>query len=56
MSSRSKAFISTSLFSKSFLAKAWEARNELLDYEKRGFAQFVYLTICGHIESVLGNP
>lgn len=50
---RGRAFISTSTFSKSFLAKAWEARRELLDYEKRGFAQFFYLTLCGHIESEL---
>ncbi|MBU1426288.1 MAG: hypothetical protein KKH12_13995 [Gammaproteobacteria bacterium] len=41
--------------SKSFLAKAWEARKELLDKEKRGFAQFFYLTLCGHIESELSK-
>ena len=48
-----RASISTSTFSKSFLAKAWDARKELLDYEKRGFAQFFYLTLCSHIESEL---
>lgn len=55
MKKRSKAFISSSTFGKAFLAKAWEARDELLEYERRGFAQFFYLTICGHIESVLMN-
>ena len=47
--------ISTSKFSKSYLAKAWDSRNELLDYERRGFAQFFYLTLCGHIESELAR-
>lgn len=47
--------ISTSRFNKSFLAKAWEARKDLLDYERRGFAQFFYLTLCSHIESELAH-
>jgi hypothetical protein len=50
-----RTFISTNTFSKAFLSKAWEARNDLLDYEKRGFAQFFYLTICGHAESLLAK-
>ncbi|MBD2086540.1 hypothetical protein H6F52_16405 [Coleofasciculus sp. FACHB-542] len=53
MSSRVK--ISTSIFSKAYLAVAWKSRNELTDYERRGFAQFFYLTICGHIESLLSS-
>ena len=50
-----RIFISTNTFSKAFLTKAWESRSELLDYEKRGFAQFFYLTICGHVESLLAS-
>lgn len=50
---RGRASIPTSNYSKSFLAKAWEARNELSDSERRGFAQFLYVTLCGHIESKL---
>lgn len=50
-----RTFISTNTFSKAFLTKAWESRNELLEYEKRGFAQFFYLTICGHAESLLAS-
>lgn len=50
-----RSSISTNTFSKAFLSKAWEARSELLDYEKRGFAQFFYLTICGHAESLLAS-
>lgn len=53
MSGHARISTSTSTFSKSFLVKAWEARNELMDYERRGFAQFFYLTLCGHIESEL---
>jgi hypothetical protein len=53
--SHARSSISSSVFSKSYLAKAWEARSELLDYERRGFAQFFYLTICGHIESQLAS-
>jgi hypothetical protein len=53
MSGHARISTSTSTFNKSFLAKAWEARNELMDYERRGFAQFFYLTLCSHIESEL---
>lgn len=38
---------------KAYLAKAWAVRAELTDYERRGFAQFFYLTVCGHLEAVL---
>jgi hypothetical protein len=48
-----RAHISTNTFSKAYLAVAWKSRNELQDYERRGFGQFFYLTICGHIESLL---
>ena len=45
--------ISTTTFSKAYLARAWSSRNQLQDYERRGFAQFFYLTICGHVEAIL---
>jgi hypothetical protein len=49
----SRAGISTSNFNKAYIAIAWNARHDLHEHEKRGFAQFFYLTMCGHIESVL---
>src|SRR5574341_571955 len=48
-----RASISTTVFSKAYLARVWESRHQLQDYERRGFAQFFYLTVCGHVESVL---
>lgn len=47
--------ISTTVFSKAYLATAWKDRGELQDYEKRGFGQFFYLTICSHLESVIAE-
>ena len=49
------AFTSTNHFSKSYLSKAWEARSALTEPERRGFAQFAYLTICGHLEARLAQ-
>lgn len=51
--SKAKIYVSTNTFGKAYLVNAWEARGELLEYERRGFAQFFYLTISGHIESVI---
>lgn len=51
----SRIRISTTVFSKAYLAIAWKSRDDLTDYEKRGFAQFFYLTICGHVESLLSS-
>ena len=48
-----RLWISTTTYGKSYLAAAWKARGELKDYERRGFGQFVYLTLCAHLESVL---
>lgn len=45
--------ISTTAFSRAYLKKAWETRDTLTDYERRGFAQFFYLTIAGHVEAVM---
>ncbi len=47
--------ISTNIYSKDYLAKAWHSRKDLADYERRGFAQFFYLTICGHVESLIST-
>jgi hypothetical protein len=52
-SSRVRIGISTSNFNKAYIAVAWESRKNLEDYERRGFSQFFYLTICGHIENTL---
>ena len=51
----SRAGISTSYFSKAYIAVAWGTRNELQESERRGFSQFFYLAICGHIESILSS-
>ena len=50
-----RSSISTSTFSKAYLSSAWERRADLEDYERRGFVQFVYLTICGHLEDVIAQ-
>ena len=50
-----RSWISSTIFSKAFLAKAWEARAELNEYERRGFAQYFYLTVCCHLEAVLAE-
>lgn len=43
----------TNRYSKSYLAKAWVGRKDLPENERRGFAQFFYITICGHLESLI---
>ncbi|SRR6266496_1125074 len=52
---RSRIGISTTVYSKRYLAVAWKNRAALEDYERRGFGQFVYLTICAHLEGVLAE-
>jgi hypothetical protein len=51
----SRIRISTTVFSKAYLAIAWKSRDDLTGYEKRGFVQFSYLTICEHVESLLSS-
>jgi hypothetical protein len=48
-------FAPTTGFNKSYIGTLWNARHELADSEKRGFAQFFYLTISGHVESVISK-
>lgn len=55
MSARSRVSIPTGVYGRAFLVKMWEARDQLTAYERRGFAQFFYLTICGHLEAVLAG-
>lgn len=50
-----RLFCPTTGFNKSYLAIAWNARHDLTDSERRGFAQFFYLTVSGHVESVLSK-
>src|SRR5437867_1633294 len=47
--------ISTTIYSEAYLTVAWKARGQLQDYERRGFGQFVYLTVCAHLESVIAE-
>ncbi len=48
-----KIGISTIAYSKAFITKSWETRAQMLEYERRGFFQFLYVTACGHAESVI---
>jgi len=50
-----RMWISTTTYSKAYLGVAWKNRGELKDYERRGFAQFVYLTMCAHLEGLLAD-
>lgn len=50
-----RLFCGTTGFNKSYLAIAWNARHDLTNSERRGFAQFFYLTMSGHVESVLSK-
>lgn len=45
--------ISTIAYSKAYITKSWENHAQMLDYERRGFFQFLYITACGHAESVI---
>ncbi len=47
--------ISTLVYSKAFISKAWAVRASMEEYERRGFFQFLYVTACGHAESILCN-
>jgi len=48
-------WISTTTYSKAYLAVAWQTRGKLKDHERRGFAQFVYLTMSAHLEGVIAE-
>ena len=54
-SGRARFWVSTATFSTLYLAVAWQTRHQLSDYERRGFGQFVYLTMSAHLESVIGE-
>lgn len=45
--------ISTIVYSKAFVSRTWSKRADMLDYEKKGFFQFLYVTACGYVESVI---
>ena len=45
--------ISTIVYSKAFVSGTWSKRADMLDYEKKGFFQFLYVTACGYVESVI---
>lgn len=47
--------ISSTTYNRAYLLKAWAARGDLQDYERYGFAQFIYLTITGHLEACMGE-
>jgi hypothetical protein len=45
--------ISSIVYSKAFITKAWADRSLMQEYERRGFFQFLYITACGHAESII---
>src|SRR4051794_14564341 len=47
--------ISTTAYSKAYLVPAWRSRAQLKEYERYGFAQFVYITLCAHVEGILAD-
>jgi hypothetical protein len=49
----SKISISTITYSIAFITKSWETHAQMLEYERGGFFQFLYITACGHAESVI---
>lgn len=49
---RSRVITSTGIFGKAFLTRMWQARENLQPVERRGFACFFYVTVCGHLEAV----
>lgn len=51
----SQVSISSTVYNKAFLSTIWSNRDKLTDYERYGFAQFVYLTFAGHLESFLSK-
>ena len=52
---KARAWISSTTFSKAYLRVAWESRGSLMEYERRGFAQFFYVVLCGHVECLLSQ-
>lgn len=55
MNRRGRASISTTTYSRAYIQKVWQDRGSLSDYERKGFAQFIYLTIAGQIESAIAS-
>ncbi len=49
----SKVYHPTTQHTRAFLKSAWAARSGLTPDERRGFAQFFYLTLCAHLEETL---
>ena len=47
--------INTVYYSRAFISKLWIDRAKFSDYERRGFYQFLYITACGHLESVIAD-
>lgn len=45
----------TSDFGKAFLTRMWRERSTLNDRERRGLAQFFYLTVLGHLEYTIAQ-
>lgn len=47
--------ISSTTYNRAYLVKVWDGRGGLQDSERYGFAQFIYLTITGHLEACMGE-
>ena len=50
-----KLGISSIVYAKAFITRAWVNRASMEDYERRGFFNFLYITACGHAETVIAD-
>jgi hypothetical protein len=50
-----KLGISSIVYAKAFIKGSWDKRASMEDYERRGFLNFLYITACGHAETVIAD-
>jgi hypothetical protein len=50
MNAYGRVSISAKIFNLAYLQRTWPQRQHLTEYERRGFAQSMYTTICAHVE------
>lgn len=50
-----KLGISSIVYAKAFIKGSWDKRASMEDYERRGFFNFLYITACGHAETIVAD-
>ena len=50
-----KLGISSIVYAKAFIARSWVNRTSMEEYERRGFFNFLYITACGHAETIIAD-